>query len=320
MQLNRIPLVPTAILKAHQVNEPGDTRFKAAARFLQSLWRDEKGLAIGTHHSPKGGLRKLGSRLDAESAKRGGNFLSPDIAKLALRESVYREIGAVIEQERLWTNMLSSQPLCFNLFGGLKLDAEKANQFFRHILPDYVATVEGIYFEHSPGRGDPTFTNDNTAFDVFVVCATPEGKTGFVAIEVKYSETMAEPLAGLRPRYEELSRLSCIYKDPDAPALRENPLQQLWREHMLSRAMIHNGLYSTGLFVVIHPEQNHQCRAGVITYQKHLTSSALKESGFAAITLEDCLATFRAIGDNETANALHGRYLDFGKVDQAIFG
>lgn len=61
---------------------------------------------------------------------------------------------------------------------------------------------------------------------------------------MKYSETMAEPLAGLRPRYEELSRLAGIYKDPEAPALRGNPVQQLWREHMLSRAMIHNGLYS----------------------------------------------------------------------------
>ena len=63
-------------------------------------------------------------RLDPDSAKQGYNFLTPEIAKLAYRESVYREIGAVIEQERLWGNMLSSQPLCFNLFGGLKLDIE----------------------------------------------------------------------------------------------------------------------------------------------------------------------------------------------------
>ncbi|WP_234084309.1 hypothetical protein [Azonexus sp. R2A61] len=320
MQFNRIPLVPAAILKAHRVNEPGDTRFKAAARFLQSLWRDERGLPIGTHRSPKGKRRKLGSRIDAESAKQGGNFLTPDIAKLALRESVYREIGAVIEQERLWSNMLSSQPLCFNLFGWMKLDAEKANLFFRHMFPDYVAAVKGIYFEHSPSRGDPAFTDDNSAFDVFVVCITPDGETGFIAIEMKYSETMAEPLAGLRPRYDELSRLAGIYKDPEAPALRGNPVQQLWREHMLSRAMIHNGLYSTGRFVVIHPEQNRQCRAGVNAYREHLASTDPQVSGFQVVTLEDCIAAFRAIGDAEAADALHGRYLDFGKVEQAIFG
>ena len=165
MQGNRLPLVPENILKAHKVNEPGDSRFMAAARLLQALWREENDLPIGVHRNPKGKRRKLGSRLDNESGRQGHNFLTPDIAKLAFRESVYREIGAMIDQERLWTNMLSSQPLCFNLFGGLKLDAEKASQFFRHLLPDYVESVNGIYFEHSPGRGNPAFTDDYTAFD-----------------------------------------------------------------------------------------------------------------------------------------------------------
>lgn len=44
------------------------------------------------------------------------------------------------------------------------------------------------------------------------------------------------------------------------------------------------------------------------------------ESGFQVITLEDCIAAFRAIGDAEAADTLHSRYLDFGKVEKAIFG
>jgi hypothetical protein len=178
MQTCPLPLIPAGILKTHKVNEPGDIRFKAAARLLQTLWREHRGLPIGTHRTSAGKRRKMGSRLDVEQAKQGGNFLSPAIAKLAFRESVYREVGAVIEQERLWTNMLSSQPLCFNLFGGLKLDPGKAIRFFQHLFPDYVASIEGIYFEHSPGRGDSAFTEDNTAFDVFV---TARIKTGNLA-------------------------------------------------------------------------------------------------------------------------------------------
>jgi hypothetical protein len=89
---------------------------------------------------------------------------------------------------------------------------------------------------------------------------------------------------------------------------------------MLSRAMIHNGLYSTGRFVVIHPEQNHQCRAGVNAYREHLASTDPQVSGFQIVTLEDCIAALRAIGDAEAADALHGRYLDFRKVEHAIFG
>jgi hypothetical protein len=307
-------------LTAHKVNEPSDSRFRAAARLLQSLWREEKGLPIGVHRNPKRKTRKLGSRLDADSAKLGRNFLSPDIAKLVYRESVYREIGAMIDEERLWTNLLSSQPLCFNLFGGMKLDADKANQFFRHLFPNYVASVEGIYFEHSPGRGNPAFTDDHTAFDVLVVCTTVDGESGFLAVEVKYSETMTEPPATLRPRYEELSSRIGVYNLPDSTALRGNPLQQLWREHMLSRTMIDNGLYSTGRFVVIYPKQNNQCVAAVNAYQTHLVSDDPEVSGFHVVTLDDCVETFRAIGDHGTADALHGRYLDFGRVEHAIFG
>ncbi|WP_347989981.1 hypothetical protein [Methylomonas sp. AM2-LC] len=117
------------------------------------------------------------------------------------------------------------------MFGGLKLNYDKANQFFRHLFPDYLESVEGVYFEHSPGRGNPAFTDDNTAFDVFVTCNTVDGEKGFIAIEVKYSESMAEPLATLRPRYDELSQFVGVYNDPDHAALRTNPLQQLWREH-----------------------------------------------------------------------------------------
>lgn len=90
---NLLPLVPADILKAHKVNEPTDTRFKAAARLLQSLWRQEKGLPIGMHRNPNGKRRKLGSRIDPQSRRQGSNFLSLDIAKLALREMVYRENG-----------------------------------------------------------------------------------------------------------------------------------------------------------------------------------------------------------------------------------
>jgi len=315
----RLPLVPVDILKAHAVNEPTDGRFKAVARLLQALWRKEKGLPIGTHRPRNGKRRKLGSRLDTESGKRGNNFLSPDIAKLAYRESVYREIGAMIEQERLWTNLLSSQPLCFNLFGGMKLDMDKANQFFRHMFPDYVESVEGIYFEHSPGRGNPDFTNDYTAFDVFVVCTTVDGDSGFIAIEVKYSETMTEPLATMRPRYDELSNRVGVYNAPESSSLRESPLQQLWREHMLSRSIIENGLYSTGRFIVIYPELNYLCASAVNAFKKHLTSDDPKVSGFQAVTLDECINAIKAIGDEKTSEALHARYLDFHRIEQVIF-
>lgn len=319
MHLDRLPIIPEAVLKAHRVNEPSDTRFKAAARLLQSLWRQEQGLPIGSHRSQDGKRRKLGSRINTASARAGANFLSPEITNLVRREVVYREMGAIIDQERLYTNLLSSQPLCFNLFGALKLDQDKATAFFRAVFPGYVEQVEGIWFEHSPGRGDPAFTADHSAFDVFAPVITTTGESGFVAIEVKYSETMLEPVAQIKPRYDELSAAVGLFRDPAAPALREAPLQQLWREHLLSRAMVESGLYGQGRFAVIHPAQNVNCASAIRAYRQHLASQEPEASGFQAITLEECLRVLDDIGDAETASLLHARYLDFASIDRAIF-
>lgn len=320
MQNNHLPVIPKAVLQKHKVHELTDSRFKASARLLQSLWREDHEFKIGTHRTPKGKRRKLGSRLHIDCAKRGANFLHQDIAKLALRESVYREPGALIDEERLWSNLLSSQPLCFNLFGSLKLDAPMGNQFFQRLFPGFVQSVTGIYFEHSPGRRNPAFTDDHSAFDVFVTCTTTSGENGFLAIEVKYSESMNEPAATLRPRYDELSAECTVFKDPTASALRGNPLQQLWREHMLCQSMVANGLYDQGRFIVVYPEKNNNCDAAISAYRTHLIDGAPSTTGFESITLESCLENLRGIGAEELAENLFRRYLDFGRVEEAIFG
>ena len=41
-----VPLIPEPILSQHRCLEPNDTRFTAAARLLQSLWRQDQNLPI----------------------------------------------------------------------------------------------------------------------------------------------------------------------------------------------------------------------------------------------------------------------------------
>src|ERR1700738_338474 len=142
-----LPIVPADILDRFHVNEPYDTRFASGARLLQSIWRERRGLPVGRIKPEKGPRRRLGSRLTPEVARTGANFLTPEIAKLAWREAAYREYGAFIDEERLWGNLLSSQPLAFNLFGRAKLHRAIGNKLFRALLPDLVATIESIHFE-----------------------------------------------------------------------------------------------------------------------------------------------------------------------------
>lgn len=57
--------------------------------------------------------------------------------------------GQKIDEDRLWTSLLSSQPLAFRLFADLGLDLACATRVFRRLWPERVAEVTGIRFEYS---------------------------------------------------------------------------------------------------------------------------------------------------------------------------
>ena len=125
----QLPLIPANVLKKHHVHEPLDTRFRSAARLLQALWREDRDLPIGSYVNEDGKRRKLGSRISEVAGRAGGNFLTPEIAHTARREAAYREIGALIDAERLATNLLSSMPLTFNLLAPWGHSLEHASSY-----------------------------------------------------------------------------------------------------------------------------------------------------------------------------------------------
>jgi hypothetical protein len=209
--------------KKHRVHEP-----------LDALRREDRDLPIGSYISEDGKRRKLGSRISEAAGNAGGNFLSPEIAHIARRETAYREIGAMIDAQRLATNLLSSMPLTFNLLAPWQAALERASGYLRELLTAFTGDALQLLFEHSPRRGNPKFTADYTAFDALIRYSDVQGRTGFVAFEIKYSESMREPMPELKPRYDELSDVSGLFTDPAAAALRTNPVQQLWREHLLA--------------------------------------------------------------------------------------
>jgi hypothetical protein len=84
-------------------------------------------LPIGSYINEDGKRRKLGSRISQAAGKAGGNFLTPEIAHIARRETAYREIGALIDAEWLTTNLLSSMPLTFNLLAPWGHSLERAS-------------------------------------------------------------------------------------------------------------------------------------------------------------------------------------------------
>ena len=316
-QFGRVPFVPEEILRKHQVFEPADSRFRSAARLRQALWREQNGWPIGGYSTAEGKRRVIGNCVNGKAARAGANFLLPEIARLVRRELAYRESGALYDEARLGANLLSSTPVLFNVFGLLKLDLHLATRVFRRLLPNFVKRVTEIQFEHAPDRGNPRFLADYTAFDLIAKCRTPEGENGFVAIEVKYSEGMMEPEARMRPRYDELSSSCGLFKDGASQALRANPLQQLWRQHMLAQVMVDERLYSTGCFVIVAPRLNERVVRAVRLYRAHLTETPGKVP-FADLSLEAVIAALRDSGASDIAKVLYERFCDFSPVDALI--
>jgi hypothetical protein len=312
--IHQLPLIPDDVLKKHRVHEPFDTRFRAAARLLQALWREDRNLPIGSCAGEDGKRRKLGSRISEAAGKAGCNYLTPEIAHTARRHVAYREIGALIDEERLATNLLSSMPLTFNLLAPWAHALQRASGYLRELLPTFTGAAHHVQFEHSPGRGNPRFTSDRTAFDALIRYSDSRDRKGFIGFEVKYSESMREPISELRPRYAELSEASGLYVDPAAMALRTSPLQQFWREHLLAQSMIANGLYDEGYFVTIAPALNYHTQAATDAYRAHLREPQEGKVRFVNLTLEQVIETIRH-SDQAHAEALHRRYCDFRLVD-----
>lgn len=319
MQRTYLPIVPASALRRHRVHEPFDNRFRSAARLLQSVWRDAKGLPVGSYKRPDGTTLRLGSMIADKAGETGRNFLLPEIARLARREVAYREPGALIEERRLWCNLLSSMPLTFNLLGPLKLDPKLATKMLCAMFTDLAdAVVEGVFFEHGPGRGAGDLTADFTAFDAMLTYSRPDGSRGFVAIETKYSESLGEQQRPLKPRYAELAPLAGLHIDPRADDLTSGPLQQLYRQHLLAQAMLMRGDFSEGRFVIIAPELNTPVQAGIATYGSKLVPPSSAQVPFGSITLEGMIDLLRQCGERGYAKMLFERYADWSKVDEVI--
>jgi hypothetical protein len=116
------------------------------------------------------------------------NYLTPTIRDLVRREVIEpaHNQRKLYSRPRIFDDLLSSQPLCFNLFGELAEDLNLATAVCRELWSERVSEVTAIEFEWSPGRADPRYLDNRSAFDVIVFHTTPAGGRGFVGIEVKY--------------------------------------------------------------------------------------------------------------------------------------
>ena len=316
--LHQLPIIPQSVLRKHRAFEKFDNRFRACARLLQSLWRESQELPIGTFTAPNGSQRRIGSLIGGTAADAGRNFLSPEVAHLVRREVAYQETGALIDQRRLYGNLLSSQPLCFNVFAPLHLNPGLAAKVIRSLIPGIdLARVLHVWFEHSPGRGRDDLTGDRSAFDVAFVYERTDGEKGLLAIEMKYSEGAGQA-SELGTIYDQLAVSSELYKNPGSAVLRTGLCHQLFREHLLTHAARYRGDYAEARFMLVAPRHNHVLQQGAQLYASHLAEPGPDTVPFLNVELEQVIEALGWAGELDYAYALHDRYLNWWKIDAVV--
>lgn len=314
-----VPIPPRDILRRFIVDEPFDTRFQSCARLMQSIWRQRRGFPAGEYLRPGEMPLKLGSRLASSAARAGFNYLQPETARLVRRELAYRERGALIDEARVWENLLSSAALVFNLFAPLKLDFLAAKSILNSLLPLDIASVTAVRFESSPGRGDERFIGDGTAFDVTVAYVAKDGANCFLGIEVKYSESSPTSATPVKPRLVEVAELSQMFINAKSAALQRPPLRQFYAEHSLCYSLVHEHReFDRGRFIVIAPSLNHEMSAAIHNYRNQLAESGSKSIPFDVVSLERLVGAMADNGLPELARSLDERYLNFDPIFDLI--
>lgn len=183
----------------------------AAHRAHQSTWREEVlGWPAGppTHRSAAKRYSVLGSCLapdfDGRSAKgEGVNLMSPAAKAYAdQRQQELAVLGGLAEDDRLWRNLLSSQPLAFSIAGELREHPKAAARVFATLTGEPVAALDdladidepshrlgAIEAEWFPPRD--LHTGDHSGFDIAAYLRLKGGESLLVSLEVKYVDTFS---------------------------------------------------------------------------------------------------------------------------------
>lgn len=310
------------IRKKYKTEYLDKSEFAANARLLQSMWRENNQIPL---------LRTWGNYLSIEQAYcKQLNFIS-DKVRLKVKEEVdANELATgknvkVLKTDRLYENLLASQPLAFNLFAELITpDFDIASKVFNKIFGDRIKKIISIDFEISPGRGDIKYTGDRSAFDVFIKYEGIKGN-GFIGIEVKYAETLLDKPANYKERYKEIAISSDKFTEEGIIELCKMPMsiEQIWRDHLLALSMLApvNNDFDDGFFVYLFPKENTECVNALDKYFKLLKFNDEEKAGLSIVYMQQLVDEIKS-ATNETKEQwildFEDRYLRFDKLDEFI--
>lgn len=191
----------------------------------------------------------------------GANFLTENTFKIVQQTLAQRteKDGGKIEEIRLFNNLLSSQPLCFNFFAELDFDKELGLKVLQSWWCD-ITKLNKVMFEYSPPIN---YTKDGSAFDIAFDVQFGD-KHGFIGLECKYTDIFSyKPQQKEAVFYGDVGNKNYetytkifnsnkeAFKADYFDFVKSKKYNQLFRNQLMAEAMLENNAFEvvkTGLF------------------------------------------------------------------------
>ena len=285
-----------------------DDDFRRRMRLHQSRYRDQVlHVPYGTGPT-KSSTSLYGNMLTKESAEAGLNFLTPEIfevAKKRLDKQRTKEGSGVVDEFRLLRNMLTSQTMCFNLFGEMAFDHQLATRLAQTLWGNQIANVLDLRIEWAP-RPASEYLNDRTAFDAFLEYETLAGDVGFVGIETKLTEPFSERDYD-KPEYRRWMKQPCPWKEDASSEVAAQVHNQLWRDHLLAWSLLRhpNSKYAEGRLAVVYHPEDRRCESIIRGYRDLLNDT---DTTFCHFNLAEIVSAWESLA-GEWLSKFHQRYL-----------
>ena len=287
--------------------------FTQKCRKLQGGYRERMGEPMGVGPHLKKGTPQINMLVDGD--KTGKNFVNEFTFNYAKRRVEKKQPHETIDEYRLFNNMLSSQPMAFNLFCPFiemrqQGKGDIVSRIFQNIFPDkYISEVTEVELEYLD-TDIKKYLNDNTAMDAIVRYKDTDGKPAFIAIETKYTDVLGENtsrksdvlydvwikrIGMFKPETEaELLKSAEAAKDKNKKLDGMKVVTQIYRNFLLTECYGINEGASRCYSVVLAPAQHPTTEKEVASLRNELKPefqnkiSAISLEYFIAKTLEIC--------------------------------
>ena len=237
-----------------------------------------------------------------------------------------------INEDRLFNNFLSSQPMAFNLFVPLMsiVHTDEGKSKLAKVVAEHIINSDSSAFNKITEVGiefiPPYYSeclNDKTAMDAYFMYERTDGKHGLIAIETKYTDILgtnpaSNPSFAIRQATENIGISQLLTNEGiEGITKRDIKLSQVYRNFLLTETVRLHEHLDDSISIILSPKEN-------ISNEEDERSliAILKDEykyKFQSVTLESFVsALIREFPDTDLFQRFENRYLDFERAEKLI--